>query len=376
MLQKLPIYKATIKDETDGVFCLSFVDFPATEVDWQMFSKQEVNFSIENEEKRLVRGVFMTANHLIYRVDETGYEYYITFSEDTLRKIAERFLANGYNKNVDTNHNAQLEEGIYLQEIFFKDVEKGIDPVGFTDVEDKSLFCQYRVENDEIWNAIKEGKFKGFSMAGFFDVEPVQMSKQEINNKTNNRDKMKLSKIKSLLQTALMQFGRLSTDKGLISYESDNELPEVGESIYLVDEEDNETLAEDGEYALEDGTVIVVAEGKVSEVREPEKEEEPAEEPVEAEDDPEESAEETPAETPAEEEPASTSEIDALKERIKNLEAEIARLEEENGALKERIAELESKPAAEPATEEFEKQTKVEKTGNKKLDRLSAILNA
>ena len=372
MLQKLPIYKATIKDETDGVFCLSFVDFPATEVDWQMFSKQEVNFSIENEEKRLVRGVFMTANHLIYRVDETGYEYYITFSEDTLRKIAERFLANGYNKNVDTNHNAQLEEGIYLQEIFFKDVEKGIDPVGFTDVEDKSLFCQYRVENDEIWNAIKEGKFKGFSMAGFFDVEPVQMSKQEINNKTNNRDKMKLSKIKSLLQTALMQFGRLSTDKGLISYESDNELPEVGESIYLVDEEGNESVAADGEYTLEDNTVIVVAEGKCSEVREPVKEEEPVEENVEAEDDPEEApAEETPAE-----EPASVSEVDALKERIRNLEAEVARLETENGELRERIAELESQPNAEPATEEFQKQIKNEDSGDKKLNNLRRIVNA
>lgn len=373
MLQKLPIYKATIKDETDGVFCLSFVDFPATEVDWQMFSKQEVNFSIENEEKRLVRGVFMTANHLIYRVDETGYEYYITFGEDTLRKIAERFLANGYNKNVDTNHNAQLEEGIYLQEIFFKDVEKGVNPIGFENVEDKSLFCQYRVENDEIWNAIKEGKFKGFSMAGFFDVEPVQMSKQEINNNSNNRDKMKLSKIKSLLQAALMQFGRLSTDKGLISYASDNELPEVGESIYLVDEEGNETPAEDGEYTLEDNTVIVVAEGKVSEIREPEKEADaPAEEPVEAEDEPEEAAEETPAE----EEPASVSEVDALKERIRNLEAEVARLETENGELRERIAELESQPNAEPASETFEKVITVEKTGNKKLDRLNSILNA
>lgn len=184
---------------------------------------------------------------------------------------------------------------------------------------------------------------------------------------------MKLTKIKTLLQKALMAFSRLSTDKGLISFESDGELPEVGEAIMIVDEEGNETPAEDGEYTLEDNTVIVVAEGKVSEIREPEKEADaPAEEPVEAEDEPEEAAEETPAE----EEPASVSEVDALKERIRNLEAEVARLETENGELRERIAELEKEPAAEPATEEFEKQTKVEKTGNKKLDRLSAILGA
>lgn len=367
MLQKLPIYKATIKDETDGVFCLSFVDFPATEVDWQMFSKQEVNFSIENEEKRLVRGVFMSANHLIYRIDETGYEYYITFGEDTLRKIAERFLANGYNKNVDTNHNARLEDGIYLQEIFFKDVEKGVNPVGFENVEDKSLFCQYRVENDEIWNDIKEGKFKGFSMAGFFDVEPIQMSK--INNNNNNIYKMKLSKIKSLLQTALMQFGRLSSDKGLLSYASDNEYPEIGEDMFLVDEEGNETPAEDGEYTLEDNVVIVIAEGKCAEVRIPEKEVEPVVEPVVEEPV---AAEEEPAEEPAEE-PVN---VDELRERIANLEQEVARLETENGELKERIAELEKEPSAEPASEEFERQIKNEETGDKRLNNLRRIMRA
>lgn len=184
---------------------------------------------------------------------------------------------------------------------------------------------------------------------------------------------MKLTKIKTLLQKALMAFSRLSTDKGLISFASDGELPEIGEAISIVDEEGNETPAEDGEYTLEDSTVIVVAEGKVSEIREPEKEADaPAEEHVEAEDDP----EEAPAEETQAEEPASVSEVDALKERIRNLEAEVARLETENGELRERIAELEKEPSAEPATEEFEKQTKVEKTGNKKLDRLNSILNA
>lgn len=180
---------------------------------------------------------------------------------------------------------------------------------------------------------------------------------------------MKLTKIKTLLQKALMAFSRLSTDKGLISFASDGELPEIGEAISIVDEEGNETPAADGEYTLEDNTVIVVVEGKCSEVRVPEKEadapaEEPKEEPVQAE-------EETP-ETVAE----PKEDVDALKERIANLEQEVARLETENGELRERIAELEKEPAAEPVSEEFEKVVTVEKTGNKKLDRLNSILGA
>jgi hypothetical protein len=68
--------------------------------------------------------------------------------------------------------------------------------------------------------------------------------------------------------------------------------------------------------------------------------------------------------------------FDDKDEQIANLEAEVARLETENGELKERIAELENKPAADPATEEYEKVTAPVKTGNKRLDNLSRILNA
>lgn len=175
-MKELPIYEAKLTSDDDGVFCLSFVDYPATEVSWQVFKQDKPmrKFSIADEDKHIVRGVFMTANHLIYRVGVSGYEYYIKFSEEVLREMAERFLRGGYNRNVDTNHNEEMEKGIYLQELFFKDVEKGINPVGFEDVEDKSLFCQYRVENEEVWKKIKDGTYTGFSLAGYFDYQEVQ----------------------------------------------------------------------------------------------------------------------------------------------------------------------------------------------------------
>lgn len=176
----LPVYEAKLTNEDDGMYCLSFVDYPATEVSWQAFKEQKPQtFTVADEDKHIVRGVMMSANHLIYRIDSSGYEYYITFSEDTLRKMSERFLRFGYNNNVDTNHNNQLEDGVYLQEIFFKDVEKGVNPTGFEDVEDKSLFCQYRVENDDVWNKIKDGTYTGFSLAGYFDSELVEQSAED-----------------------------------------------------------------------------------------------------------------------------------------------------------------------------------------------------
>lgn len=179
----------------------------------------------------------------------------------------------------------------------------------------------------------------------------------------------KLDKIRVMLQSVLATFERISTDKGILSFDGD-EL-EVGMSVSVVDEEGNETPAPDGEYTTSEGTVYVVVDGKVEEIREPEGETEEAP-----------AAEETPVEA-EDAEPEAEPEADPRDERIANLEAEVARLEEELGAARERIAELEreneelkNKPAAESATEEFEKVNTPKLTGSKKLDRLNRILNA
>lgn len=190
----------------------------------------------------------------------------------------------------------------------------------------------------------------------------------------------KLNSIKQMLQSVLAQFAKLSTDKGLLSF--DGEELEVGVSVYAVDENGNESKPEDGEYKADDGTVYVIKDGKVEEIIEPEMEvpveepveeakvedEEAAEEPVEAED--------QPAEEPEQEQ---EPEEDPKDRRIADLEAEIARLEERIGALEAENEELKRKleePAAEPAQEQFENITKPETTGNKGLDRLNRILKA
>lgn len=181
----------------------------------------------------------------------------------------------------------------------------------------------------------------------------------------------KLNAIREMLQKVLATFERLATDKALLEYDGD-EL-EVGMAVHGIDEEGNPFELENGEYRADDGTVYVIEDGKVSEIREAEREpeaEEPAEEP--APEEPQVTAENAEDEPQSEEEP----EADPRDQRIADLESEIARLEEENGALRERIAELEDKPAAEPATAEFEKVNAPVKTGIKKLDNLSRILNA
>jgi len=182
----------------------------------------------------------------------------------------------------------------------------------------------------------------------------------------------KLERVRELLQKALMSFEHITTDKAIIEYDGDGEL-EVGMSVHGVNEEGETFELENGEYRTEENIVYVIEDGKVIEIRDENEEAEPAapaEEPANEEPAAEENAEE-------EEAPAAEPEEEPEDDRIANLEAEIARLEQENGALREeneqlraRIDELENKPAAEPAEEQFEKTVETKKTGNKGLDNL------
>ena len=364
----LPCYKATVDDtEETGMFVVSLVEYPAIEKSFMAFSEQkQIKLSVISEEQQMVFGPVAVAGMPIYRRDADGSEYYIMYDAQTIHRMTEKYFAHGFQNNVDVEHNFELQEGVILTQAFFKNIAQGVNPVGYEDLPDDTLFFQFHITDSELWEKVKAGDVTGFSLAGTFGIEPIRENNQEIKNKN-----MKLNRIKSMLQKALMAFGAISTDKGLLSYASDGELPEIGESVSIVDEEGNETPAEDGEYKLEDNTVIVVAEGKVSEIREPEKPvEEPVAEPV--------AEEPIENEEPAEptDEPEQEDEMAALRERIANLESEVARLETENGELRERIKELENEPSAEPATEEFSKQITVEQSGDKKLNNLRRILSA
>lgn len=180
---------------------------------------------------------------------------------------------------------------------------------------------------------------------------------------------MKVEKLKSALKKLLIEMAKVSTDKGLLSYESEKELPEVGENIYLVDQEGNEEVAADGEYRTDDKMVIVVKDGKVEEIRA--EEEKPAEEPVEMPVD-----EKLEVVEPVEPAPVDEK-INSIPEPEKNpLEEKITALEARLAAIEARLAALEAEPAVDSAEETFKKVNSFKKTGDEKLDRLNAILTA
>lgn len=214
---------------------------------------------------------------------------------------------------------------------------------------------------------------------------------------------MKLNQIKAKLAKILASFNEVTTDKGVLNWNSDESLPEVGESVFILDEMGNKSTAEDGEYRTEDKYCIVVENGSVKEVID---ESQPAQEEevvVENEDAVEEVVEETAeevVEVANDEEKSEEERVEEIKDIIKEIVDELADVEEvvveenfeeeETVSLETRVAELEARiaeleaivkridnePAAEPATEEFKRVNTFKSTGDKKMDNLSKIMNA
>lgn len=180
---ELPIYEALITDEIDGITAVSLVDAPAVESDFLKFNKEKEKmlFSIDNEEKRIVTGVVLRADFPIYRITNSGYEYYIVFSRDTIIKMTEKMLKQNTFNNINLDHNDnRFIEGVTLRELFIKDTEKGINPKEFEDISNGSLFATYHIENNEVWEQIKQGTFNGFSIECYVDIEEVKEEPKEI----------------------------------------------------------------------------------------------------------------------------------------------------------------------------------------------------
>ena len=367
----LPVFKATIDSERDGMERISLVDSPAVERDFVRMASAErrpVQFSVASEERQLLYGVIMRANFPIYRRDPELGEFFIVYTPELIRTMAEKYIAEGRANAFNLQHQDGSDvEGVQMVQWFIKDSARGIAPAEFPDVEDGSLFGEFHVTDPGLWERCKAGEFRGFSLEGWYGMDPatgvlstekladdvkeyLDLQRQEEKPKNNNMAKMNRIK-KALARFVAVRMGSVSTDNGVLFWDGDGEL-EAGVNVYQENEDGEWVPAADGEYKIED-YVIVVADGKVAEVREAEavQPEEPAAEAPAAEAE-EQKAEEIapePEETTEEVVEEIVEEVNDKEERIDALEARVAALEGALAELAARLEEFAKTPAGKPA---------------------------
>ena len=290
----IPVFDALITDEETGMMKISLVDDPAVMSDFLAFdnTRRMQMYSVTDDEKRLVRGVVMRADFPIYRRDERMGEYYVIYKPETIRAMAEKYLAESRQNDVNVMHSTDVD-GVQMVQWFIKG--DGVTVSGFEDIADGSLFAEFHILNDEVWKAVKDGTYKGFSLEGFFDLAP-ERDKQTVEEIVDdldgqfsrmfkslfNRNMSKINRFKAALAKLLAVFGNVTTDKGVLAWDGDEDLKE-GDAVFIEDKEGNRTDAPDGDYITSDNKTIVVVDGKVSEIKDPEAEVAPEDAPAEEE---------------------------------------------------------------------------------------------
>ena len=375
----IPTLRATFDptNPLEGVFVVSLVECPAIGSLFFPFAKtpsgeEKINLSILDAPQHKVIGCVLRADYPILRIDGEGKYYNLVFDKETIYELTQHFVKYNNTGNVSVLHNGKPLGGVELTQLFIKDKSKGIDPVGFEEVSDGSLFAEYKILNEEVWKGICNGVYRGFSIEGVFELAPVKMQKvnqdknQDENKvETNKFNIFNMSKLRDKLAKMLLKFDSISTDKADLFYDHEGELV-VGDEVYTYNEAGDRVPVADGEY-LSDNIVYDIENSKVTEIKRFETPD-PAKEDLEA----------MPASPEAV--PSATAMPDPKvtdPEGLAALESKVTELESKVTELISKVEELTAKietPVVEPIAEVFSAATT--RTNDSRATRLAELGSA
>ena len=324
-MDKLKNYR--VKPSTSDIYAVSLVEEEAVESGFIALSKQKqpMDFKIHNEEKRMLYGVALRADFPIYRRYGEN-EFYLTFDANAIERLVNKFMSKYGQKSFTIDH-MEPAEGIVITESWLvKDTENDkSNALGLENVSEGSWIIGCKINNDEIWQSIKEGRWHGFSIESWIDMEEIEEFKKI--NKENKKIDMAvkkskfeemIDKIKSIISDAVEEADGQETET---QEEIVNEAADAVEEV--VNKDKTGTTEEVVEAAEEDKT--------------------PTEEIVN-----------DVVDTVQEETQTTEEAADNLQEVVDQLQAEVDSLKAENEELKKKNQKMSKQPSTKVVTNKKE----------------------
>lgn len=176
------IKKYFVNEEDSAVLAMSLVEEPAIESNFIALQKEEdkTYVALQSEDKHLIYGAALRPDFPIYRNDGVE-EYYIEFSKEAVEKLSRDFLKNGFQGNFTQAHKNEIE-GVTVAESWIKmDMEKdksialGLDPALPVGTWFLGSYCN----NAEVWEKVKKGEFRGYSVEAVCSIGEQEFEAQE-----------------------------------------------------------------------------------------------------------------------------------------------------------------------------------------------------
>jgi len=182
------------ESERFGVEAISLVEFPAIEENWVFFSKDNfLSLAKLDEEKKTLVGAVLIPEKEIPRFDqELNEEYTVYFSKETIKKAQELFMGSLRNNNATYEHKVPIE-GLSVVESWIKEDEKfdKSSQFGFDKMPIGTWFVKMKVNNDEVWQKVREKSVRGFSIEGYFTDKLIEATMHDFTKKKRYTKKKK-----------------------------------------------------------------------------------------------------------------------------------------------------------------------------------------
>lgn len=183
--RKLKCYSVTLDSD---VYAVSLVDDPAIEETFIALGKEKpLRVFLEDNEKRIVMGAVLVPDKPIYR-NQDGEEFYITFSADTIEKLAHDFLRMGRNYNFSYQHEKDVDGVSVIESWIVSDTEMDKSSRYGMRLPKGTWVMAAKIDNENLWQSIKNGDAKGFSIEAIVNLDEIKL-KKENNEMPEEKDK-------------------------------------------------------------------------------------------------------------------------------------------------------------------------------------------
>lgn len=369
MNKTVKTYKAVFDPKkTKGVFGISLVENPAMEGHFLALSEdeKEIRLAVANEEERILIGLVLEPNKPVYR-NQGGEEFYVTFSEETVKELSYGFYKGGFHKNSSLEHSDKIEGVTFVESWLIEDSEKDKSAALGLSYPKGSWMATMKVDSDDVWESyVKTGKVKGFSVDALVSLEEVKL-KSDIKMSDTKRI---AEAIKDGFEAAIaflknekpLKLGSVKTSNADVDIQFDGDTLQAGSRVWIMaDDGATEVPLPVGEYELEDKSILVVSEeGKAGEIKPAPTEETTPPAPA------------PPAEMSKEESKGLSEMVKSIlvkyqEETVNPLLAQLKEQKQEIDTLKSQVVELSAAPAAKPKTSAPEQKPLELKTAKQRI---------
>lgn len=187
----MKVYEATYQGhEGQGVYALSVVENPAMKDLWIALKEHntQLEFAEIDSEKRILLGAALIPDQLVRRAHD-GQEFFITFKAETIEALAHDFIKNGMQSNSSLEHEVALSGMSVVQSWTVDDPDNDKSNAYGKKYPKGTWVAMMKVDNDEIWNKVKLGEIKGFSIDAFIGLEQIKLKSDM--SKTSIKEQVK-----------------------------------------------------------------------------------------------------------------------------------------------------------------------------------------